>query len=91
MDDDTGKPADSPEEPPAPPPGFPPDLAVVCLACDGDGWRYVARGAMIAGRLTAVGKQEACLVCEALGRHPWATGPGAWVKRHERKPLPGYF
>jgi hypothetical protein len=82
--------APDPESDPGPPPGFPPDLAVVCLTCDGDGWRFAPRGALIAGRLAAVGKQEACLVCEAVGRHSWSTGPGAWVKRHERKPIPGY-
>ncbi|MDI2132030.1 hypothetical protein [Yinghuangia seranimata] len=87
MDDD---PPEPPDDPDAPPPEIPRDLAAVCVTCDGDGWRYAARAALIGGRVVAVGKQEACLVCEASGRHSWARGPGAWVKRHERKPLPGY-
>ncbi|MEU8135781.1 hypothetical protein [Streptodolium elevatio] len=87
MDDST---PDQPENSPEPPPGFPEDLTVVCMTCDGDGWRYVGRAARIGGRIAAVGKQEACLVCEAMGRHNWDTGPGAWVKRHERRPIPGY-
>jgi hypothetical protein len=84
-------PPETPEPSAEPPHGFPPDLTVVCLACDGDGWRYVGRAALIAGRLAAVGKQEACMVCEATGRHRFSVGPGAWVRRHERKPLPGYW
>jgi hypothetical protein len=83
-------PPETPELPPVPPPGFPPEMTVLCQACDGDGWRYAAHGALVDGRPAPVGKQEACLVCDASGRIRWTTGPGASVKRHERKPLPGY-
>lgn len=88
MDEITPEP---PETPPTPPPGFPPGLTVVCLTCDGDGWRYAGRAALLGGRIAAVGKQEACLLCSAMGRHSWRTGPGVEVRRHERAALPGYF
>ncbi|WP_436786906.1 hypothetical protein [Yinghuangia sp. YIM S10712] len=82
---------DMPEIPAEPPPGFPTDLTVACQACDGDGWRYAPQAALIGHRIVAIGKQEACLACGTLGRHPWRSGPGVKVKSHERTPLPGYF
>lgn len=88
MDENT---PDMPEIPAEPPPEFPTEMTVVCQACDGDGWKYSARAALIGHRVVAIGKQEACLLCDALGRHPWRSGPGADVRPYERLPLPGYF
>lgn len=70
-------------------------VTIECSACDGDGWRYVSRAAMIGGRMQAVAKPEPCKVCQpADGGHPTgrvnlATGPGAKLRACDRVPVPG--
>lgn len=66
----------------------------VCPTCDGDGWLWVSRAAVIGDRIERVMKQETCRVCAPAGEVPTgrvnlATGPGARVRPWERARVPG--
>jgi hypothetical protein len=71
------------------------DMVVHCRGCDGDGWRYVPRAAMIGSQMAAVAKPEPCTECAVgedqrpTGRVNLGTGPGAQLRRVDRVTLPG--
>lgn len=69
-------------------------IVVHCRGCDGDGWRYVPRAALIGGRMAAVGKAEPCTECSVgedqrpTGRVSLGVGPGAQLRRVDRVAMP---
>lgn len=66
-----------------------------CRECQGDGWRFVPRVAVVDGRSVTVMKAEPCDECRPAdgsaptGRIDLGAGPGAKLRRWERVPLPG--
>lgn len=67
----------------------------LCQACDGDGWVFASRMALVGGQVHAVAVREPCKVCRPdeqgapSGRVNLGTGPGAKLKPWERVRIPG--